>query len=167
MLKRLSGTFSQSSDQLLLPPAPISPSLGFNPSSSSSSSAPSSPHSYRSSPSQGYPFPTTTTTTTIATTPVIDRSTLHKTLSLLSNLLVALDELRSSSLIQCRAEKKLSKALKELGKDAGWSSSGNTLKKSMNQSSSNIREFLSLTHQEALQRISLIVDRAHSQKMHY
>jgi len=121
MLKRLSGTFSQSTDQLLLPP--ISPG-GFLP---SSGSAPSSPQAYLTrstrggthSPSnsfsspQAYPFPPTPSAST--SKPItLDRSTLHKSLQALSNLLVALDELRSASLIYSKAEKKVSKGLKEL-----------------------------------------------------
>lgn len=123
MLKRLSGTFSQSTDQLLLPP--ISPG-GFLP---SSGSAPSSPQAYLTrstrggthSPSnsfsspQAYPFPPTPSTSTSTSKPItLDRSTLHKSLQALSNLLVALDELRSASLIYSKAEKKVSKGLKEL-----------------------------------------------------
>lgn len=148
MLKRLSGTFSQSSDQLLLvPPPPISPNL-----LSFSNSAPSSPHSLYRQGQQGggggCPFPSVNnvppspTSTTIVT---LDRSSLHKTLQSISNLLIALDELRSASLIHSKAEKKLGKALKELA-TSGWSSSTtngggeNSKKNNIVEKDSTIRE---------------------------
>ncbi|GAA5958256.1 hypothetical protein JCM3765_004770 [Sporobolomyces pararoseus] len=114
MLKRLSGTFSQSSDQLLLvpPAAPISPNL-------SSNSAPSSPHSLRQQQS-GYPFPPTQPQQEPQQT--LDRTNLHKTLKSFSNLLTALVELRSTTLLHSKAEKKLGKALKEVGSINGWGS---------------------------------------------
>ncbi|GAA5992406.1 hypothetical protein JCM5350_000966 [Sporobolomyces pararoseus] len=149
MLKRLSGTFSQSSDQLLLvPPPPISPNL-----LSFSNSAPSSPHSLYRQGQQGggggYPFPPVNNvpppppTTTLAQQ-TIDRSSLHKTLQSISNLLVALDELRSASLIHSKAEKKLGKALKELA-ISGWSSStttGENSKKNIVEKDSTIPDAL-------------------------
>jgi len=123
MLKRLSGTFSQSTDQLLLPP--ISPG-GFPPSSSAPSSpqaylrstrggshSPSNSFSSQQNQSQAYPFPPIPPTSSNSK-PNLDRSTLHKSLQALSNLLVALDELRSASVIYSKAEKKVSKGLKEL-----------------------------------------------------
>ncbi|GAA5901446.1 uncharacterized protein JCM6883_000215 [Sporobolomyces salmoneus] len=140
MLKRLSGTFSQSSDQLLLPPSQASPSLN-------SYSAPSSPRSLRSVQPQsgsGYPFPSSPTTPTTShpqtagIPPTIDRSTLHKTLSLLSSLLVALDEMRAASILHSKAEKKVGKALKELGV-GGW---GEILRKKDSKEDSTIPDAL-------------------------
>ncbi|GAA6013718.1 hypothetical protein JCM11491_005069 [Sporobolomyces phaffii] len=114
MLKRLSGSFSQSSDQLLLPP--VSPGFGIH-SPAAAGSAPSSPHSYRA-PTQGYPFPPVHHPSAPPSPGAIDRTTLHKTLSLLSALLVALDDLRSASLAHSKAHKRVGKAIKDLGVSA-------------------------------------------------
>ncbi|GAA5926487.1 uncharacterized protein JCM15063_000288 [Sporobolomyces koalae] len=117
MLKRLSGTFSQSSDQLLVPPPLGSPNLAF------ASSAPSSPRQLYPSTSprhQSFPFPDTTPAR------VLDRQTLHKSLKLLSNVLVALDDLRQATLVQSKAEKHLAKGLKELAVEAWGDKSPNS-----------------------------------------
>lgn len=100
MLKRLSNSFSQSSDQLLLVPPPPFPT---------SRSAPSSPHLYSGSPSS-FPFPVTTATKD----DVIDRATLHKSLESLSNLVAALDQLHHASRAHNKAHKLFSKCLRDL-----------------------------------------------------
>ncbi|GAA5945075.1 hypothetical protein JCM1841_002041 [Sporobolomyces salmonicolor] len=105
MLKRISGTFSQSSDHLLLPPHSPIP-LPSPPNVVSRSDL---------SPSPSYPFPyTPSSSQPTKRQHQLDRPTLHKTLAALSALLVALDELRQSTGAQAKAQKRVSKAIKEL-----------------------------------------------------
>lgn len=54
----------------------------------------------------------------------IDRPALHKTLSSLSNLLVALDDLRETSLARSKAEKRLAKAAREVASGFGEKAQG-------------------------------------------
>ncbi|GAA5911232.1 hypothetical protein JCM5296_001328 [Sporobolomyces johnsonii] len=109
MLKRISGTFSQSSDHLL--PPPRSPSGATIP-------LPSPPNVLSRSdpsPSPSYPFPyTPASSQPTKKQQQLDRPTLHKTLAALSALLVALDELRESTGAQAKAQKRVAKAAKEL-----------------------------------------------------
>ncbi|GAA5879788.1 hypothetical protein JCM1840_001897 [Sporobolomyces johnsonii] len=109
MLKRISGTFSQSSDHLV--PPPRSPSGATIP-------LPSPPNVLSRSdpsPSPSYPFPyTPASSQPTKKQQQLDRPTLHKTLAALSALLVALDELRESNGAQAKAQKRVAKAVKEL-----------------------------------------------------
>ena len=95
MLKRLSFT-SDSATPFLAPPTPGARTPND-----------SSPNPRSTSPS--YPFPPTPTGAQV------ERTTLHKSLTSLSALLVALDEYRSLVAGLARAERKVGKLSRELG----------------------------------------------------
>ncbi|KAG0666870.1 hypothetical protein C6P46_003580 [Rhodotorula mucilaginosa] len=119
-----------SSSPLLLPP------LGARPpgySSPRSSPSPAASPTRRGGGGSSFPFPTTLqqqppqtrpgsrqgTREETNTSSLIDRTVLHKTLTNLSTLLVALDELRDASQTQSRARKRVAKASRDLA--AGFS----------------------------------------------
>lgn len=103
-LKRLSWNSSTDPAQPnLLPPGTRSPGYAHTPSPQHSPVAsPSSP---------AYPFPTVPAA---VTRPQVERQTLHRSLSAVSSLLVALDAFREVSLAQAKALKNVAKAEREL-----------------------------------------------------
>ncbi|KAM0746114.1 hypothetical protein T439DRAFT_360689 [Meredithblackwellia eburnea MCA 4105] len=109
MLKRLS--FNSKDDvSYLIPPAHQPPS---SPSSPSRTSPLPSPTHLQLQQLQGSYFPPI---------PSISRPTLHKTLTALTALLVAWDELRDLAASTARAEKRFARALRELGSGFGQAS---------------------------------------------
>lgn len=135
MLKRLSAQFNKDSPNdpaLLLPPpgarspAPLSPR--------SSPSLASVPLPSPTSPfGSSYPFPSAPPSSGRSERggrreeegrKAIDRQALHKTLSSLSNLLIALDDLRETSLARAKAEKRLAKAAREVSSGFGERAGG-------------------------------------------
>lgn len=131
MLKRISNSFNkdgtaQNDLGLLIPPTPPFHQPGASPRSSprgqhtptqlSSFPFPAVPPSPLPRTLGPYPagVPTSTTPSAAPSSRALDRPVLHKTLSSLSALLVALDELRDTSQAQSKARKRVAKATRDL-----------------------------------------------------
>ncbi|BGP58212.1 hypothetical protein JCM8202v2_005873 [Rhodotorula sphaerocarpa] len=131
MLKRISNSFNkdgtaQNDLGLLIPPTPPFHQPGASPRSSprgqhtptqlSSFPFPAVPPSPLPRTPGPYPagVPTSTTPSAAPSSRALDRPVLHKTLSSLSALLVALDELRDTSQAHSKARKRVAKATRDL-----------------------------------------------------